>query len=121
MDNHKIHYLACGQLKELLVRKKGSAHFRPLNPGIVEIGPTGCSFEWEGGQEFQPRDELEFLFHLEECSLNAEATVVSVDCWSCWDDGYDHKTWYSYRAEFSDELDAGMFQQLVSCAKRCRP
>ena len=116
----QTHYLACGELRELLVRKTGSPDFKPLHPGTMEIEPSGCRFEWEGRQEFQAMDKLEFLFQLEDCSMNAEATVISVDEWRCWDDCYDHKNWYTYRAEFDSELETHLFQRLLACPKRMK-
>ena len=43
----QTHYLACGELRELLVRKTGSPDFKPLHPGTMEIEPSGCRFEGE--------------------------------------------------------------------------
>lgn len=113
-----MYYLAPGQVTNLLVRKKGSPEFRPLHMETVEISPTACCFEWEGKQEFQAREDLEFLFHLEDRSLNVKGTIVSIDPWKSWDEGYEYKTWHAYRAQFEAELDAGLFQRLAGDPKK---
>jgi hypothetical protein len=121
MDEDKgcqLHYINCGKLKELLVRKTGSPGFTELHPGIVQLSPRTCCFEREGTQEFQVKDTLEFLFDLEDCFCTAQATVVSVDGWSCLDEGYHHKRWYNYRVEFHCELDESVCERLFAGPKR---
>lgn len=124
MDEDKVcqlRYVNCGRLRELSVRKTGSPGFMELHPGIVQLGPRTCCFEREGTQEFQVQDTVEFLFDLEGCSRTAQATVVSVDGWSCLDEGYHHKKWYSYRVEFDCELDESVCECLLPGPKRSVP
>jgi hypothetical protein len=121
MDEDKrceLRYINCGNLKSLLVRRAGSPDFKELHPGIVQLGSSSCSFEREGGPEFQVKDSLELHFHLEDRCVTAPATVVSVDGWKCLDEGYHHQTWYRYGVELDCELDANVCERLITTPKR---
>ncbi len=116
----QMHYLDLGRIKKLAVRKKGETDFQPIHLEIVEISPGVCCFEREGRQEFQVGEELEFFFDIEDASLSASATIGWVAKCEYLDEGYEHRVWFSYGAEFDGELDADFFQCIAGDPKKSR-
>ncbi len=116
-----MHYLDLGQVKKLSVRKQGEADFQAIDPEIVEISPGLCCFERKAQQEFQVGEKLDLLFDTTDCSLSAGATIGWVAKCEYLDEGYEHKIWFSYGAEFDKKLDADFFQRIAGDPKKSRP
>ena len=111
-------YLAHHQIRGLSIRKKGSADFHPLDPGLVSISSAGCSFEREGRQEYRFSESVEFQFDLADRTVRMEGTVTSVNRWTPWDDNYQDKTYHCYQADFDGELESGALGCIAGCRKK---
>jgi len=116
----QIYHLAPGNLKQLLVQKKSWPALQPIHVETVEISPTLCCFEWEGEQAFGIGDELHFYFDLEGSSLSVKAAIRDVDRCEFLDEGYEHKTWFTYCAQFAGELDKDFFKRIVGSPRKCK-
>ncbi len=116
-----MHYLDLGQVKKLSVRKQGDADFQAIDPEIVEISPGLCCFERKAQQEFQVGEKLDLLFDTRDCSLSTGATIGWVAKCEYLDEGYEQKVWFSYGAEFEEELDSDFFQRIAGDPKKSRP
>jgi hypothetical protein len=116
----QAYYLSPGKVKNLFVQKKDSRNVRSVHLETVEISPTMCCFELEGGEEFLNRDELDFLFDLEDFSLKATATILRVDKRVFLNEGYEHKPRASYCAQFDRELDGDFFKRISGTPRVCK-
>jgi hypothetical protein len=116
----QIYHLAPGNLKQLLIQKKSWPGLRPIQVETVEISPTLCCFEWEGEQVFGIGDELDFYFYLEESSLSINAAIRDVDRCEFLGEGYEHKTSFTYCAQFAGALDKDFFKRIVGSPRKCK-
>ncbi len=119
-EEEKLHSLAPGKVKSLLIQKKGRVESHPVYLETVEISPSLCCFEREGEQDFNVGDELHFHFLLEDCSLSARAAVLQVDRCKFLDECYERKVWYLYCARFAGQLDQKLFTQMIGAPRLCR-
>ncbi len=116
----EIYHLAPGNLKRLAIQKTDWPHWKPIHIETVEISPSICCFEYEAEQEFRIGDELRFHFDLEDRSLSMRAAILAVDRCEFLDEGYEHKTWFAYCAQFDGELDRDFFKQIVGPQRICK-
>ncbi len=116
----QLYYLAHNHVKRLWIEKKNRKDIHPVHLETVEISPKVCCFEWEGEQTLQVGDELSFRFDLKETSLNKRAAILTVDKCRLLDEGFEHKTWHLYCAQFDDELDPDFFKEIVGSPRKCK-
>ncbi len=104
----------------MLVQKTNWPGLRPIHVETVEISPTLCCFEWEGEQAFGVGEELSFYFDLEGSPLSVKAAILDVDRCEFLDECYEHKTWFTYCAQFNGELDRDFFKRIVGSPRKCK-
>ncbi len=116
----QLYYLSTAAVKKLSIQKKNWDRPYALPLEIVEISLNGCTFEWESRREFNIGEELNFSLDLPDGPCSKKLAIVSCEEYRLFDDNYEQKTYFVYRARFDGELENNLFKTLITAPRKCK-